>query len=145
MRFEFDLSAAPVLRAVDDGVYLLKIIASKEKENDKGNTEISWEFHIEQPENLMVDDARVDTIYYRQYISKEEPKKSLGFLRELWVACGKLVPGQGYFDTQDLWGSIVGAEIVKQPGTPEFPNEKNQVKKWFPQSNMPPVGLKPKA
>jgi hypothetical protein len=145
MRFEYDLSSAPVLKPVDDGIYLLKIISSKESTNDKGTQVISWEFHIEEPKDLIVDGAKVETIYVPQYISKDDPKKSLGFIRDLFDNCGKLVTGQQYFDTQDLYGAIVGADIVKQPGTPEFPNEKNQVKKWFKQNNMPPVGLKPKA
>jgi hypothetical protein len=144
MRFEYDLSAAPVLRPVDDGVYLLKVISSKESVNDKGNQVINWEFHIEQPADLSVDGAKVDTLYIPQYISKEDPKKSLGFIRDLFEACEKLVPGRPDFDTQDLYGSLVGAEVTKTAGTPEFPNPQNRIKKWFKQNNMPPVGLKPK-
>jgi hypothetical protein len=143
MRFEYDLSSAPVLKPVNDGVYLLQIISSKEGTNDKGNQFINWEFKIAKPEELLVDNEKVETLYYRQYISKTEPQKSLGFIRDLFKACDKLVSGQGYFDTTDLYGCFVGAEIVKTAGTPEFPNPQNVVKKWFNQNNMPEPQVKP--
>jgi hypothetical protein len=144
MLFNYDLSAAPVLRPVDDGVYLLKIISAKVKENEKGTTVISWEYHIEEPKEVIVDGAKVETVYLPQYISKDEPQKSLGFIRDQFEACDKLEVGKKDFDTDDLLGCLVGAELTKTAGTPEFPNPQNRVKKWFKHTEMPPVGLKPK-
>lgn len=144
MRFEYDLSAAPVLKAVEDGIYLFKVISSKEKENDKGNMDIQFEFQILQPETVIVDGDKVETLYMHYYISKDDPKKSLGFLQPLWKACGRLVQGQQGFDTQDLYGCVFGAEVTKTAGTPEYPNPQNRIKTYFTQNNMPPAQVKSK-
>lgn len=138
MRFEYDLSAAPVLKTVPDGVYLLKIISSKESKSKSGNDSIQWEYEIVEPQNLIVDGSPVKQLFMYQTVTE----KSLGFLRSLWDACDKLVLGANSFDTTDLYGCTFGAEIVKQPGTPEYPNEKNQIRRYFKATNCPPTGVK---
>jgi hypothetical protein len=144
MRYELDLSAAPVLKAVPDGVYLLQVISSKEKKNDKGNDDIMFEFKIVQPDPLMVDGEKVETIYLHYYISKENPMQSLSFLQPLFKACGKLQQGVVGFDTQDIYGCIFGAEVVYQPGDATYPNPKNSVRKYFEQNNCPAIQMKEK-
>jgi hypothetical protein len=144
MRYEFDLSAAPVLKAVPDGIYLLQVISSKEKVNDKGNNDIQFEFKILQPDPCMVDNEKVETLYMHYYISKDNPMQSLSFLQPLWKACGKLQAGVVGFDTQDIYGCTFGAEIVFQPGNTEFPNPKNAIRNYFEQSNCPPAQMREK-
>jgi hypothetical protein len=143
MLFEYDLSSAPVLRPVDDGIYLFRVISSKERMTDKQKQEIMWELQIEEPKEVIVDGAKVETLYIPMYFDPTDAKKAMGFIRDFFDACGKLIPGAKTFDTQDVYGALVGGEITKQPGTPEFPNPKNQCRKWFKQGEMPPVGLKP--
>jgi hypothetical protein len=138
MRFEYDLSSAPVLRTVPDGVYLLKIISSKESKSKNGNDQIQWEYEIVQPSPCIVEGSPVKQLFMYQTVTE----KSLGFLRQLWEACDKLQLGATAFDTTDLYGCMFGAEIVKQPGTPEYPQEKNQVRKYFKANNCPPAGIK---
>ncbi len=138
MRFEYDLSSAPVLKTVPDGIYLLKIISSKESKSKNSNDQIQWEYEILQPQPLLVDGSPVKQLFMYQTVTE----KSLGFLRQLWDACGKLVVGAKDFDTTDLYGSTFGAEIVKQPGTPEYPNDKNVIRKYFKADNCPPPAVK---
>jgi hypothetical protein len=138
MRFEYDLSNAPVLKPVPDGIYLLRVISSKESKSQKGVDQILWEYEIVQPERVEVEGAPVKQLYMYQSVSE----KSLGFLRALWDACERLTPGAASFDTQDLYGCTFGAEIIKRPGTPEYPNESNQIRKYFKAGNMPAPGVK---
>ena len=145
MRFNFDLSAAPVLKPVDDGVYLLKVISVKEKKNDKENDAITYEFEILAPTPVLVDGAIVERIYLNYYISKDDPLKSLGFLRPLFEACGKLEQGREDFDTQDILGCTFGAEIVKRAGTPQYPDPQNRIRNYFTQDNCPEPAIKPVA
>jgi len=142
MRFEHDLSAAPVLKPVPDGVYLLQVITAKEKKNEKDNDDIMYEFKILQPDPCIVDGEKVETLYMHYYISKDNPLQSLSFLQPLFKVCGKLQTGVVGFDTQDIYGCTFGAEIVLQAGTPQYPNPKNQIRKYFEQNNMPPVQMK---
>ena len=141
MRFEYDLSNAPVMKAVPDGIYLLQAVQSKAKENDKGNTDVMYEFKIVQPDPCVVDEETVTRIFIHYYINPKDPDQGMGFLRPLFKACGKLVTGTG-FDTDDIVGDIFGAEIVRQEGTPEYPTPKNQIRNYFPQDDMPPVQFK---
>jgi hypothetical protein len=138
VRFEYDLSSAPVLKTVPDGVYLLKIISSKESKSKNNNDQIQWEYEIVEPAALIVDGSPVKQLFMYQTVTE----KTLGFLRQLWDACDKLVVGAASFDTTDLYGCTFGAEIVKQPGTPEYPNEKNQIAKYFKLNNCPAFGVK---
>lgn len=144
MRFEYDLSAAPVIKPVPDGIYMLKVISSKEKKNDKGNDDIMFEFEILAPTPCVVDGDTVKSLYMHYYISKDNPMESLGFLQPLFKACGKLTQGMG-FDTQDIYGCTFGAEIALQAGNAQYPNPKNVFRNYFSQDNCPAPEFKPKA
>lgn len=144
MRFNYSLADAPVLKPVDDGIYLLKVIVSKEKKNDKNNDVITYEMEIMEPQNVRVDGAVVEKLYIPYYISADDPMKSLCFLRPLFEACGKLIPDAKDFDTEDIYGCVFGAEIIKRPPTTEFPDPQNRIRNYFSQENCPPPGVKPK-
>lgn len=145
MKFNYDLESAPVLKAVPDGIYLLKVVSDKYKKNeDKGTEGITFEFDIIQPERVEVDGARVEKLYIPMYIGKDDPMKSLGInFRPLFEACGKLEVGRQDFDTEDLYGCIFGAEIVYVPPSIEFPLPKNNIRNYFTQENCPPPEIKP--
>lgn len=145
MRFDYDLESAPILKPVDDGIYLLEVVQDKYKKNEETGTDCcTFEFKILQPENVIVDGGRVERLYIPFYISAKDPMMSLGInFRPLFEACEKLESGRKDFDTEEVYGCIFGAEIVKTPGTPEYPDPRNRIRNYFTQANCPPPEIKP--
>lgn len=145
MKFDYDLESAPILKPVDDGIYLLEIVQDRYKKNEETGTDCcTFEFRILQPVPVIVDGGRVERLYIPYYISAKDPMMSLGMnFRPLFEACGKLEPGRKDFDTEEIYGCIIGAEIIKQPGNVEYPDPKNRIRNYFTQDNCPPPEIKP--
>src|SRR5947208_312666 len=110
MKFDIDLTKAPRIRAVPDGVYILKILSGELKKSKAQNDKITWKLEITQPtaareisQFMYHDSSLVDTALWR--------------LQELYEAVGRLHTGG--FSMEEVLGASVGA-IVSSEETKDY-------------------------
>jgi hypothetical protein len=114
MKIEIDLTKAKVLKAVPDGVYLLKVIDAKMGKSQKGHDKLTWHFKILKPSPVIVEESPVEDLYQDTSLVPD----ALFRVVELYSACGvKIKPGA--FDPTDLFGKDVGA-ICRFEETEEY-------------------------
>lgn len=109
MQFDFDLSTVPVIKPIPDGTYLFRVLETKDrKAKSSGNDQVQFELEILAPKPVVVDGATVERHFHYLAVTPN----TYSMVRDIFEVCGKLRPGVG-LNTQDLWGSEFGAEVVK--------------------------------
>jgi hypothetical protein len=89
-----------------------------------GNPMIQWECEILEPKPVIVDGAPVEKFFHYSTITHA----ALPFLRELFEACDRLIPGRNQAP-EDLYGSVFLAHIAKVHDQQR--GEQNQIRKMF--------------
>lgn len=100
-KFELDLSKAPTLEAIDDGVYVVRIEGSKTKTSNNGNPVIQWSSEIVAPSEVAG-----QKFYFNSVVTDN----ALYRLKDMYKAADRLEEGVG-FETEVMHGVEIGIVV----------------------------------
>lgn len=129
MRFEIDLSKAPRIRPLPDGVYIINLISFEQKKSKADIPKLTWKARVLKPTEIA---EQIPEIWFDTSLSPG----ALFHLADLYEAITGKVPGATGFDPADLCGKEVGVNATLED-SPEF-GKRNKFR-WIPVRDTKPT------